>query len=187
MDVGEEFAVIEARGIGYQLRVPRSTAMAIGSSSWVRLYTSLRIRDEHMLLYGFATQEEREIFERICTISGVGAGTALAILSGIPIEEFRSAVLAGQAQVLQRVKGIGRKTAERLVLELKEVFATAEGVAVSAGARQLAGDAIDAMITLGSSIGEAEHSVRLALQKLPASASLEQVIKFASGLGRKSN
>lgn len=175
-----ELAVVETGGIGYRIAVPSTTARTIADQQHVRLFTVLRIRDEQMQLYGFATTEEREVFERVCTISGIGPSTGLAILSGIPPEEFRHAVLDGQVGVLQRIKGIGRKTAERLILELKEVFGREPVSSLRLPANRLEEDALGALVALGVPASQAHDAVRKAVSELASDASLEEVIKVAS-------
>lgn len=179
---GENLAVVEVGGLGYQVTAPSPTVDAIRGQTTVRLHTALRVRDDKLIFYGFSTLEERAIFERLCTISGVGPGTALTILSGIPIDEFRAAVLQGEVKTLQRVKGIGKKTAERLILELRDVLA-AEPVGPMPTRRrggQKEDDAVGALVALGFPPGHAEEAVRTALRELPEDATLEQLIKVSS-------
>ncbi|MGE3165031.1 MAG: Holliday junction branch migration protein RuvA [Planctomycetota bacterium] len=173
-------AVIETGGLGYSLVVPESTARELRGQERARLFTSMRVRDDRLVIYGFASREERSVFERLCTISGVGPGTAITILSGIPLAEFRMAIIDGQVQVLTRIKGIGRKTAERLVLELREVFGREPVSALRLPANQLEEDATGALVALGVPLQSAQEAVRRALRELPSSPSLEDVIKAAS-------
>ena len=180
--VGENLAVVEVGGLGYQVTVPSPTVDAVIGQTHVRLHTTMRVRDDRLILYGFATVEERAIFERLCTISGVGPGTALVILSGIPIDEFRAAVLNNEVKTLQRVKGIGKKTAERLILELRDVLAAEPIGPLPTRKRggQKEEDAIGALVALGFPPGHAEEAVRTALRDLPEDATLEQLIKASS-------
>ncbi len=180
---------MEAGGIGYRLKVPASSASRLGSGpardggGTARLYTVCRFKDDAFHLYGFVTVEERNIFERVCSVTGVGPGIAMAILSGIPIDEFRTAVLTDQARVLEKIKGVGRKTAQRLVLELKDVLARDGGPVVlpAAGvtANRTTSDAIAALTAIGFAPGEAEASVSKA-QRLHPDADLEELIKYAT-------
>ena len=186
VESGENFAVVDVGGIAYRLKIPSSTASTLRDLSQVRLYTSTRLRDEHFHIYGFATPEERAIFEKICTVSGIGPGTALAILSGVPIEQFRIAVLSGQAQILQEVRGVGKKTAERLILELKEIIGLDGGTTLVGVLPRKANDAVAALVALGFSAGHAEGTVRRAVKQLPDDATLEDVIKMATRLQRVS-
>lgn len=180
--VGEDYAIIEAGDIGYRLKVPASSVSRIsGASGPIQLYTFLRVRDDAMVLYGFATIEEREIFARVCTVAGVGPGIGLNILSGITIDEFRHAVATGQSKVLERVKGVGRKTAQRLVLELKEVLG-AEGGSVTIPHGQshaVAADAVAALLAIGFTPHEADSGVSKALRSHPE-ADVTEIVRLAT-------
>ena len=177
-------AVVEVGGIGYRLRVPLFSAETLRGRSRAHLFTTLRVRDDQVHLYGFATIEERSVFERLCTISGIGPGTALAILSGIPIQEFRNAVSAGQVKVLERSKGIGRKTAQRVILELKEILVLNDEGESLARWTPLGEDAVSALMALGFPQGHAEPAVRKALETLPQESPLEEVIRAATRTAR---
>ena len=154
-----------------------------GGEGTVRLFTVCRLKDEAFQLYGFSTVEERDVFERVCSVSGVGPGIAMAILSGIPIDEFRLAVLSDQFRVLEKIKGVGRKTAQRLVLELKEVLARDGGPVTvpTPGLRadHTVSDAVAALTVIGFSPTEAEAAVAKAQRQHPE-ADLESLIKFAT-------
>lgn len=174
--------MIEAGDIGYRLKVPASSASRIsGTSGPVQLYTFLRVRDDSMVLYGFSTIEEREIFARVCTVAGVGPGIGLNILSGITIEEFRHAVATGQSKVLERVKGVGRKTAQRLVLELKEVLGAAGGpVTLPHGQTSVvSADAAAALLAIGFTPHEADQAVSAALRENPE-AGVSEIVRIAT-------
>ena len=176
--------VVDVGGIGYMILAPTSTIQALQGQTRVRLHTVLRIREEQMQLFGFATEEERAIFRRVCTVAGVGPGIALAILSGIPIAEFRQAVVSGQPKVLQRIKGVGKKTAERIVLELGEVLPV---VAQDTGPPQrsaAADEAIAAMVKMGYAPGDAEAWVQKACEQIPGEATAGEVVRVATRLER---
>ena len=178
ISITDEHAIVDVGGIGYSVRIPRSTREALEGRTRAQLYTALRLRDEQLHLYGFATVEEREIFARVCTISGIGPGTALMILSGIPLDEFRVAVRDGQVKVLERIKGIGRKTAQRLILELREVLVDVTTEAPTWPS--IGEDAVGAMIAIGYTLAQAEEAVRAALEDLPANPALEDLVKRAT-------
>ena len=181
VSVSDGFAIVDVGGLGYHLRIPASTRDALRGRASAHLFTTLRVRDEQLILYGFSTLEERGVFERLLTISGIGAGTALAILSGIPLDEFRAAVSTGQVKVLEQIKGIGRKTAQRVILELKQILVLDDEVdAKPANWTPQGDDAVRALIALGHSPGQAEQSVRRALETLDPDARLEDVIKAAA-------
>lgn len=180
---GPDVAVIEVGGLGYRLKVSTATAEAIRGATRVTLHTVLRLREERLVLYGFATSEERAVFDRLCNVAGVGPGTALTILSGVSLDEFRAAILGNDVRLLQRVKGIGRKTAERLVLELKDVFGAEPMSFITKPTGGLEADAIGALVALGFPAGQALDAVRSALRDLPDTATLEDLIKRATRRG----
>ena len=116
--VTAQYAVLEVAGIGYRLRVPAGTVEKLREGAPARLFISHRMRDEQMVMFGFSHPEERDFFEQICQVSGVGPASALALLSQIDPDVLRSAVLDGRTEELEKVKGIGRKTARFLCLPL---------------------------------------------------------------------
>ncbi len=114
------YAVVEAGGIGYLLNISIHTYSVLKEDEACMLYTHLVVREDDMLLYGFAEPGERELFRQLITVSGVGVNTARMILSSLSPEEVYEAIAAGDAALLQRVKGIGGKTAQRIIIDLKD-------------------------------------------------------------------
>lgn len=115
-----EYAVIAVGGIGFKVHAPTRTLAALGAvGNAVSVHTTLYVRQDQMALYGFATPEELRMFELLLTVSGIGPKAGIAILSSAPLEVLRFAVATGDAEPLTRIPGIGRKTAGRIVLELK--------------------------------------------------------------------
>lgn len=174
-------AVISAGGVGYRFTIPLSTFDALPASGRARLLTHLHVREDMLRLYGFSTEAERRLFLRLINVSGIGPSTAITVLNGISVEDFRRVVASEQAAVLCRVKGIGRKTAERIILELKREM-EAELIEQPAGARAepaLTSDALSAMLALGYTRSAAEKAVGRALEKLGRDAPLEQIIREA--------
>jgi Holliday junction DNA helicase RuvA len=171
--------MVEAGGVGYELDVPMSTLYqlpAVGER--VLLHTHLLVREDAHLLYGFATERERRAFRELIRISGVGAKTALALLSGMDVDGLVEAVARQETARLKRVPGIGQKTAERLLLELKGRLGDAlpaTGAAAVPGASGAAGDVLNALLALGYSDKEA----RYALAQVPADAALSEGIRAA--------
>jgi Holliday junction DNA helicase RuvA len=149
--------LVDCNGVAYEVDVPMSTFYALpATGEAVTLHTHLVVREDAHVLYGFATLEERAAFRQLIRISGVGARTALAVLSGLSVGELASAVATQDAARLTKVPGIGKKTAERLLLELKGKIA--EGaVKPSAGG---AGDVVNALVGLGYSEKEALAAVK---------------------------
>lgn len=122
-DINENYAVVEVGNIGYEVYLPSSTIMslpAIGSS--IKLYTYLHVREDAISLYGFRTKDDLEMFKLLITVNGIGPKAALGILSAISADNLRFAVLAEDARTIAKAPGIGNKTANKLILELKDKF-----------------------------------------------------------------
>jgi Holliday junction DNA helicase RuvA len=144
--------LVDVGGVAYELDVPMSTFYSLpATGEAVSLYTHLVVREDAHVLYGFATLEERSAFRQLIRISGVGARTALAVLSGLSVADLARAVTLQEATPLTRVPGIGKKTAERLLLELKGKLV--ETAPTAAG--QQASDVVNALVALGYSDKEA--------------------------------
>lgn len=179
-----EHCFLDVQGVGYRVFVPASTRQQLAVGAAVTLFTHFNVREDAMLLYGFLTADEYELFQHLITITGVGPKVALGVLSAITPGEFRAAVSQKNAALLTRIPGIGKKTAERMILELKDKLGVADEftpAAVKAGlaaevpqdARQ---EAIQALVSLGYSQGE----VAAALQKVKVDAqSAEEMIRLA--------
>jgi len=173
--------MVDVNGVAYELDVPMNTLYQLpATGSRVTLYTHLIVREDAHLLFGFATEEERVAFRQLLKVNGVGARTALAVLSGMSVQDLSHAVAAQDAARLIRVPGIGKKTAERLLLELKDKLRT--GVADSAaGARASArGDALNALLALGYSEKEAANALSKLAPELATSEAIRQALKFLS-------
>lgn len=173
--------LVEAAGVGYELEAPMSTFYglpAIGSQ--VHLLTHLVVREDAHVLYGFATDEERRLFRALLKISGVGPKIALAILSGITVEEFRQLIAARDATTLTRIPGVGRKTAERLLVELRDRLdgLAAAGPAIGGAVPQSgpASEAFAALVALGYRPTEATRLLDSAAQD---GATTEELIRRA--------
>jgi Holliday junction DNA helicase RuvA len=152
--------LVDVGGVAYEVDVPMSTFYALpATGDPVTLHTHLVVREDAQSLYGFATLEERAAFRQLIRISGVGARTALAVLSGLSVAELAQAVALQDAARLTRVPGIGKKTAERLLLELKGKLADA--LPAEPGARaDGAGDILHALVALGYSDKEARGALK---------------------------
>lgn len=172
--------MVEAGGIGYELEAPLSTFFhlpAVGEE--VRLLTHLVIRDDAHVLYGFGTEEERRLFRSLIKVSGVGPKIALALLSGISVEAFIQCVQSEDVGALTRIPGIGRKTAERIMIEMRDKLAGEAGPAGAGAPRGAAtpeSEAYDALIALGYRPAEA---TRLLKAVPPGSQSTEELIRRA--------
>ena len=168
--------LVDAAGVGYEIEVPMSTFYNLpASGERVTLLTHLVVREDAHLLYGFGTDSERRAFRQLLKVNGVGARTALAVLSGMSVAELVEAVAAQESGRLVKVPGIGKKTAERLLLELKGKLGDAvSGVTVNRD-KPAASDVINALLGLGYSDKEAQ----LAVKQLPEGLSLSEGIRQA--------
>ncbi len=166
-------AVVEAGGLGYRVLMPLATAEALPAPGGeATLLLHLVVREDEWRLYGFVREDDRAVFRRLLRIPGIGPGLALGLLSGLSAAELRAAVIHGDLKTLSRVKGVGRKTAERVVLELREEWclgADGGAPAAPAGPAGPAGDAARALESLGLDPLEARRRVeRLLAEGAPA-------------------
>jgi holliday junction DNA helicase RuvA len=167
--------VVMAHGVGYEIDVPMSTFYNLPRTGEpVELLTHLVVREDAHLLFGFLTGAERGAFRQLLKVSGVGPKVALAVLSGLSVDDLAVAVAAEDAASLTRVPGIGKKTAERLVLELRDKLATTLPAAKSAAA-QHAPDVLNALLSLGYNAREASAATR----DLPPDLALADAIRQA--------
>jgi holliday junction DNA helicase RuvA len=168
--------LIDVNGVGYEVDVPMSTFYnlpALGER--VTLLTHLVVREDAHLLYGFLTPAERSTFRELVKISGIGPRTALSVLSGLSVAELAATVSRQEGGRLQKVPGIGKKTAERLLLELKGKLAPEIGTPSAQVATEAQADIVQALIALGYS----EKDAAAALKKLPADVGVSEGIKLA--------
>ena len=175
-------AVIAAGGVGYSFTIPISTFDALPERGRAKLLAYLHVREDVLRLYGFASEKERKLFLRLISVSGIGPGTALAILNGLTVDEFRRAVASEEVSTLCRVKGIGRKTAERMIVELRrdmERELLEEPEARGGGARASPPTRSQAMLVLGYTRSASEAAVARALEKLGRGATPEQLVREA--------
>jgi Holliday junction DNA helicase RuvA len=163
---GRDHVVIVAGGIGYKVFAPYPTLERVDPSSETFLHTTLIVREDSMTLFGFATTTEREIFEILLSVNGVGPKLALAVLSTLSIDNLRNAVIGERADILTRVPGIGKKTAQKVVIELKDKLKLGLDTAPVSEFDDVNSDVLDALVVLGYSIVEAQT----AIQSLPIDA-----------------
>lgn len=168
--------VVEVHGVGYELDVPMSSFYNLPSvGEKVSLHTHFSVREDAQQLYGFLTLKEREAFRLLIRITGVGPRMALAVLSGLSVDDLAQAVALQESGRLIRIPGVGRKTAERLLLELKGKLAEALPAAGAPAAVSVERDALHALLALGYS----EREALPALKSLPEGLSLEEAIRQA--------
>ena len=169
--------LVDANGVGYEIDVPMSTFYGLPKTGdKVALFTHLVVREDAQLLYGFGTVAERVTFRTLLKVSGVGPKVALAVLSGMSVNDLAEAVAMQESGRLTRVPGIGKKTAERLLLELKDKLKVDVRIAVGVGEvakTSAAADVLNALIGLGYS----EREALLAVKQLPADISVSDGIR----------
>lgn len=176
--LGGDWAIINVNGIGFQVYMSTSTLSTLGAiGKEVRLHTHLVLREDNVTLYGFASKEELELFQTLIGVSGLGPRLALAMLSVMNVEQASMAIATGNVDLLTVVPGIGKKMANRLILELKDKIGAGLIAAPAAQLAQENTDVLAALISLGYSINEASRAVAT----LPTSSdlSLEEKIKLA--------
>ena len=167
--------LLDVQGVAYEIDVPMSTFYQLpATGAKITLHTHLLVREDAHLLYGFATESERVAFRQLLKISGIGARTALSVLSGLTVDELYHAVAAEDAARLIKIPGIGRKTAERLLLELRDKLdAVAAGASAAKGGDS--SDVTNALLALGYNEREAGWAVK----QLPAGVTVSDGIKQA--------
>ena len=176
--------LIDVHGVGYTVHIPLSTYEKLGDAGTpVSLLTYFHVREDAMQLFGFFSDEERRLFKLLISVSGIGPKIAQGILSGMNVEELKTNLLSGNVTALTAIPGVGKKTAERLILELRDKVGgvMAETGTLSAGSISSAtmrSDALQALTSLGYNIQIAEKSIRLVLQETEGEIiSLEELIK----------
>jgi len=159
-DKGLNYAIIETADIGYRVFAGENFLAELKIGTEAEVYTSHQIREDASDLYAFANREELELFELLLSVSGVGPKSALGVLSMATASDIKEAIIRGDANLLTKVSGIGKKTAERLVLELKNKVIRIGGVGISLEATTLSGgDELDALMSLGYTLNEARTAL----------------------------
>lgn len=174
--------LIDCNGVGYECEVPMSTFYnlpAIGDK--VVMLTHFVVREDAQLLYGFGTSQERATFRQLLKVNGIGAKSALSILSGLSIDDLVQAVALQETSMLTRVPGVGKKTAERLLLELKDKF-TIDGVAAMSEhqPKSATSDVLNALLALGYNEREAVAAVKLLDKEISVTDGIKQALKLLS-------
>ncbi len=173
------YAVIDVGGVGYHLQISLETFTAIEHADEAMLYTHYVVREDAQLLYGFATKVERELFRLLISVSGVGGNTARMILSTYSPAELQGIITAGNAVLLKNVKGLGLKTAQKIIVELTgKLTALGADAAEAAAAGGNADEAVEALVMLGFAKGAAEKVVRSVVRENP-SASVEDLVRMS--------
>lgn len=180
-----DHVIIDVGGVGYRLFIPLSTFYALPENGEASLYTHTHVREDALLLYGFLTPEEKDLFVALIGISGIGPKLAINILSHIPVTDLKNAIAAGDIKRLSGLPGIGKKTSERLVLELKDkigsvaehLTATESATLTDQSSGEVTSDVISALVNLGYK----ENQARKVLQsmELAPDVTMEEILKGA--------
>ena len=177
--------VINVGGVGYEVLIPLSTYDRVGApKSTCRILTYHQVREDAQVLYGFMTEGERRLFELLLTISGIGPKIALSALSGMTVREIKAAVVDNDVKRLSSISGIGRKTAERMIIELRDKLSDGEALEAIAGDGDGAQDirlrdSVLALIQLGYKQADARKMVQQVYDAQPATASVEDIVRRA--------
>jgi Holliday junction DNA helicase RuvA len=173
--------VVDVNGVGYECQVSLNTYSAISSQETGQLFTYIHITENNQTMYGFADISEKELFTQLISVSGVGAATARMMLSGMKPDEIIKAIVQSNARLLESIKGIGRKTAERLCLELKEKLSKTlnDAILTPSVSNKIEMDALNALISLGIPKPNAEKALKNVIDSNESNLKLEDLIKRA--------
>ncbi len=182
--VDPTFVIIDISGVGYLIKISLNTFSRIKDLERAKLHTHLHIKEDSHTLYGFFDEKEKSLFIHLISISGVGPSTGIMITSSLTVDEISSAIINGDVNTIQKIKGIGLKTAQRIIIELKDklgkIGAGSDAVNIFAGGNNtVRSEALTALITLGISKSVAEKSVDSILKNNTNAITLEELIKQA--------
>lgn len=187
-DITEDNLVIEAGQIGYNVKVSARTVNALGGiGSFVKIYTYTLVREDAFSLYGFVTKDDLEIFKKLITVNGIGPKGGLAILSIMSADELRFAILAADAKAIAKAPGVGAKTAERVILDLKDKISIEDAISIKETVPALAvagedignkkNEAVEALVALGYSASDALRAVKQV--EMTEDIGVEEILKAA--------
>ena len=174
-------AIVECNGIGYHMLISLQTFSSLENTEDVKVFVHHYLREDEELYYGFATKDERELFRLLISVSGIGAATARMMLSSLTSEEIRNAILAEDINRIKSIKGIGLKSAQRLILELKDKIAKGGGTETAifpVKDNSIVEEAVTALVLLGFTKANVNKAVSAVIKENP-DASLESIIKLA--------
>jgi holliday junction DNA helicase RuvA len=173
--------VLDCNGVGYEIEVPMSTFYNLPEvGAKLQLLTYMVVREDAQLLYGFGSEQEKSTFKQLLKVNGIGAKSALSILSGVSIDDLIYAVSNQDVAMLTRVPGVGKKTAERLLLELKDKFAITGSANTTAAPKSASHDILNALISLGYNEREAVTAVKLLDKEITVAEGIKQALKLLS-------
>lgn len=175
------YVVIDAGGVGYQINISLHTYSLLSTTERQRLYVWLHVKEDAHTLYGFADEGERRLFLHLISISGIGPNTARMMLSSITPTEIHTAIVSGNVSLIQRIKGIGPKSAQRVILELQDKLKKegSETLSVTAVAPSIKDEALAALVMLGFARNAAEKVLDQQMNKMDSSITVEHLIKIA--------
>jgi len=177
------FVIIDVNGIGYQIKISLNTYAKLVEGERCKLHTFLHIKEDAHTLYGFSEIAEKNVFLHLISISGVGPGTGLMIVSSLSVSEIQQAIVREDVRTIQNVKGIGAKTAQRIILELKDKFKKDTiadgGINTALTNNTNRSEALSALITLGFVRAVAEKTLDAIIKREGNNLSVEELIKFA--------
>lgn len=174
------YVVVDCNGVGYLAHISLNTFARLKDQGEILLYTLPIVREDAHLLYGFADKGEREIFVLLVSVSGIGAGTARMILSALTPDEIRSAIASGDVRRFKAVKGVGEKSAQRILVDLKDKVGATASLGVSgAGPLSVQAEAAAALAALGFSKPQADKALTAALKEPGSQDSVEKLIKLS--------
>lgn len=173
--------VIDCNGVGYEVEVPMSTFYNLPEPGQpVQLLTYMVVREDAQLLYGFGSEQEKNTFKQLLKVNGIGAKSALSILSGVSVNDLMLAVSQQEVGMLTRIPGIGKKTAERLLLELKDKFTVTGSMSAQPAVKSASDDILNALLALGYHEREAAATIKLLAPDLSVSDGIKQALKYLS-------
>jgi Holliday junction DNA helicase RuvA len=168
--------LLDVNGVGYEIRISINTFERLSGKETVSLFIHTNVKEDAITLYGFYSESEKEMFELLISVNGVGPKSALGLLSGISTDELKQSIVTSNVERMIAVPGIGRKTAERLILELKKKVSDIKDEGLSTAKPSLQKEAVAALATLGYNFTSSEKTVNKILIELPE-CSLEELIK----------
>ena len=179
------YVIIDVNGVGYEIRISLQTYASLPEGEKCRLYTHFHVREDAQLLYGFSDRAEKRIFLELTSVSGIGTNTALMMLSSLSSAEIQQAIVSEDLRTIQGIKGIGVKTAQRVILELrdkmkKDLYLTSDSPSSPVTSHNTTrNEALSALTTLGIARNVAEKSIDTVLKREGSGLSLEQIIRMA--------
>ncbi|MFT6971212.1 MAG: Holliday junction DNA helicase RuvA [Roseivirga sp.] len=178
------FVIIDVQGVGYEIKISLHTYSLIKDQENCKLFTHFYVKEDAQVLFGFAEQSEKRLFTQLISISGVGPSTGLMFLSSLNPSEVEQAIISGDVATIQRVKGIGAKTAQRVILELKDKLTKEGNELISPNSaisslQTIRNEALAALVTLGINKVAAQNSINKILKNSDSQMKLEELIKLA--------